>query len=52
MSNSENSSFDVEQATKAYIDGLGPEALEKASNYTMGNHWLILVGLVVSFIVT
>ena len=48
----DTSGFDAEQATKAYIDGLGPEALEKAANYTMGNHWLLLAGLVLSFVAT
>lgn len=44
--------FDPAQATAAYIDSLGPEALAKAAAYTSGNHWLILWGLVVSFVVT
>ncbi len=45
-------SFDPAAATAAYIDGLGPEALAKAAAYTIGNHWLILWGLVVSALVT
>ncbi len=39
-------------ATQAYIDTLGPEALELSRAYTLGNHWLILSGLVVSALVT
>ena len=34
------------------IDALGPEALEKAGDYTVGSHWLLLWGLVVSALVT
>lgn len=45
-------SFDPQAATQAYIDSLGPEALELARAYTLGNHWLILGGLVVSALVT
>ena len=44
--------FDPEAATAAYIDGLGTEALEKAAAYTVGNHWLLLWGIVVSALVT
>ncbi len=40
--------FDPAAATAAYIDGLGPEALEKAAAYTTGGHWLLLWGLAVS----
>lgn len=47
-----NDSFDPVAATAAYIDSLGPEALEKARLYTVGNHWLLLWGLVVSALVT
>lgn len=45
-------SFDVEEATAAYIDGLGEEALAQAAAYTTGNQWLMLWGLLVSAIVT
>ncbi len=45
-------SFDPVVATAAYIDSLGAAALQKASDYTIGNHWLILWGLLVSFAVT
>ena len=38
--------------TKRLIDALGPEALQKAANYTAGSHWLILWGLLVSALVT
>ncbi|WP_300552642.1 M48 family metallopeptidase [Maricaulis sp.] len=42
--------FDAEAATQAYIDSLGPEALERAAAYTTGNHWIMLGGLVVGAI--
>lgn len=44
--------FDPAAATAAYIDGLGPEALAQAADYTRGSEWLILWGVVVSAIVT
>lgn len=47
-----DTAFDPEAATQAYIDSLGPEALELARAYTLGNHWLILAGLAVSAVVT
>lgn len=43
--------FDPAEATRVYIDGLGPEALERAASYTTGNHWLLLGGLVVGAVV-
>lgn len=42
----------VEAATARYIDSLGAANLEKARDYTVGGHWLLLWGLVVSAIVT
>lgn len=45
-------SFDPAQATAAYIDSLGPEALAKAAAYTSGSHWLLLWGLLVSAVTT
>ncbi len=45
-------SFDPAAETKKYIDSLGPEALEKAASYTIGSHWLLLWGLIVSALVT
>ena len=33
------------------IDSLGPEALAKAQAYTTGNHWLLLVGAIVSILI-
>ena len=45
-------SFDAELATKAYIDGLGAEALAEAAAYTTGNQWIMLWSLVVSIIST
>lgn len=44
--------FDPAAATAAYIDGLGPEALAKAADYTRGSEWLLLWGVAVSAIVT
>lgn len=40
--------FDPQTATAAYIDALGTEALARSAAYTMGNHWLLLWGLVVT----
>lgn len=45
-------SFDPAAATRAYIDGLGPEALAKAASYTVGSEWLSLWGVVVAALVT
>ena len=44
--------FDPKAATAAYIDSLGEAALQKAHAYTVGSHWLLLWGLLVSAIVT
>ncbi len=44
--------FNPAAATAAYINGLGPVALEMAADYTTGNHWLQLWGLLVAAIVT
>jgi STE24 endopeptidase len=44
--------FDPTMETNRYINGLGPEALEKAANYTTGSHWMVLWGLIVSALVT
>ena len=44
--------FDPAAATAAYIDSLGPQALAKARDYTVGAHWLLLWGLLVSLVVT
>ena len=38
--------------TRAWIDTLSAEELALARDYTTGNHWLILVGLLVSAIAT
>lgn len=43
--------FDPVAATKAYIDGLGPAALEKAAAYTTGDHWIQLWGVAVAALV-
>ncbi len=44
--------FDVNAATARYIDSLGPAALQKAHDYTVGKEWMILWGLLVSAVVT
>ena len=44
--------FNAEVATKAYIDGLGEEALAQAAAYTAGNHWLMLWSLGVTVLST
>ena len=43
---------DVEAATARYIDSLGAANLEKAHDYTVGGHWLLLWGLIVAAVVT
>lgn len=42
----------VEIETQAWLDTLTSEELALARDYTTGNHWLILVGLLVSALVT
>lgn len=44
--------FDPNAATAAYIDSLGPAALQKAHDYTVGREWMLLWALVVSAVVT
>lgn len=43
---------DVEAATARYIDSLGPAALQKAHDYTVGKEWMLLWGLMVAALVT
>ena len=43
---------DVNAETARYIDSLGPAALQKAHDYTIGKEWMLLWGLVVAAIVT
>ena len=43
---------DVQAATARYIDSLGPAALQKAHDYTIGREWMLLWALVVSAVVT
>jgi len=43
--------FDAAAATAALVDGLGPEVLERAASYTVGNHWLLLWNLLVTALV-
>jgi len=42
----------VEVATARFIDSLGPAALQKAHDYTVGKEWMLLWSLVVAAIVT
>ena len=44
--------FDPNAATARYIDSLGPAALQKAHDYTIGKEWMLLWALVVAAIVT
>jgi STE24 endopeptidase len=44
--------FDPNAATARYIDSLGPAALQKAHDYTVGKEWMLLWGLLVSALVT
>ena len=44
--------LDPAAATQAYIDTLTSEELALARDYTTGNHWLILIGLIASALVT
>lgn len=42
----------VEAATARYIDSLGPAALQKAHDYTVGKEWMILWAFLVGALVT
>lgn len=44
--------FDVDAATARYIDSLGPTALQKAHDYTIGKEWMLLWALIVAAVVT
>ncbi len=44
--------MNVEAATARYIESLGPAALQKAHDYTVGKEWMLLWGLLVAGIVT
>ncbi len=44
--------FNPAAETARYIDALGPEALQKAADYTSATHWMLLWGLLVSAVVT
>ncbi len=44
--------LDPATATAQYIDSLGPAALQKAYDYTLGKEWLLLWGLVAAAVVT
>ena len=43
--------FDPQAETARYIDSLGAANLQKAHEYTVGGHWLLLWGLVVAAVV-
>lgn len=43
--------FDVEKASRAYIDTLQGEELAKSNSYFEGGYWLLLWGAVVAFLV-
>ncbi|MEZ5744336.1 MAG: M48 family metallopeptidase [Sphingomonadaceae bacterium] len=44
--------IDPAAATQAYIDTLDASELALSRSYTTGNHWLLLIGLLVSALVT
>ncbi|MEQ1539039.1 MAG: M48 family metalloprotease [Sphingorhabdus sp.] len=44
--------FNPAAETAKYIDSLGPEALQKAADYTNASQWMLLWGLLVSALVT
>jgi STE24 endopeptidase len=44
--------FNPATETARYIDSLGPEALQKAADYTNASQWMLLWGLLVSALVT
>src|SRR4051812_30011022 len=44
--------FDPNAATARYIDSLGPAALQKAHDYTIGKEWMLLWALLVVGVVT
>jgi STE24 endopeptidase len=44
--------FDPNAATARYIDSLGPAALQKAHDYTVGKEWMLVWGLLVAAVVT
>ncbi|HEX5639228.1 MAG TPA: M48 family metallopeptidase [Burkholderiaceae bacterium] len=43
--------FDPQSATAAYIDAIGTEALARSAAYTIGSHWLLLWGVMVTIAV-
>jgi len=51
LAQSAASSFDVEQASRAYIDTLKGAELEKSNAYFEGGYWLILWGAVIGILV-
>jgi len=42
----------IEAATARYIDSLGPAALQKAHDYTIGKEWMLLWALLVTALIT
>src|SRR5690348_11892831 len=47
-----NMAFDPNAATARYIDSLGPAALQKAHDYTVGKEWMLLWAVLVAAVVT
>jgi STE24 endopeptidase len=43
-------SIDINAATAAYVDALGPERLARAAAYTTGAHWMLLGSFLVSIL--
>src|SRR3954465_14170833 len=43
---------EVQAGTAKYIDSLGPAALQKAHDYTIGKEWMLLWALLVAAVVT
>src|SRR6266496_4429799 len=44
--------LDPNAATARYIDSLGPAALQKAHDYTVGKEWMLLWALLIAAVVT
>lgn len=51
LAQSSSPAFDVEQASRAYIDSLQGAELEKSNNYFEGGYWLILWGALIGILV-
>ncbi len=51
MAQAATGSFDIETATRAYVDTLQGAELENSNSYFEGGYWLILWGAIVTFLV-